>query len=161
MNLNCLIGFLVTNLVIPNALQDNMPLTKLTSSHNSKTNNDVPLPFEGLPPMNIERLYRYLETLASLVERQATAIETQALGKSSSSKGSSFDDFKKLGPPQFSSTSDLTEAEVWILKIEKFFDVIDCSEKQKASYAAFMLDKEVDHWWCITKRLLKDQELIV
>ena len=31
------------------------------------------------------------------------------------------------------------------MKIEKFFDVIDCSEKQKASYAAFMLDKEADH----------------
>ena len=53
------------------------------------------------------------------------------------------------------------EVEAWILKIEKFFNVIDCSEEQKASYAAFMLDKEVDHWWCITKRLLKDQELIV
>ena len=43
------------------------------------------------------------------------------------------------------------------MKIEKFFDVIDCSEKQKASYAAFMLDKETDHQWRMTKRLLKDQ----
>ena len=106
-----------------------MPLRKLTSSQNSKTNNDVPLPLEGLSPMNVERLYRYLETLASLVERSNTAVETQALGQSSSSRGSSFNDFKKLGPPYFSGTSDLTEAEVWILKIEKFFDVIDCSEE--------------------------------
>ena len=96
--------------------------------------------------MNAEGLYRYLETLASLVKCQARAIKTQALGEPSYSKGSSFDDFKKLGPPYFSSTSDPMEAEAWIFKIEKFFDVIDCFEKQKASYAAFMLDKEVDHW---------------
>ncbi|WJZ82022.1 hypothetical protein VitviT2T_001820 [Vitis vinifera] len=36
-----------------------------------------------------------------------------------------------------------TKAEAWIMKIEKFFDVIDCSEEQKASYVAFMLDKEL------------------
>ena len=47
------------------------------------------------------------------------------------------------------------------MKIEKFFDVIDCSKEQKASYAAFMLDKEEDHWWCMTKRLLEDQRPIV
>ena len=56
-----------------------MPPRRPTSSQNSKANNDVPHPLEGLPPMNVERLYRYLETLAGLVERQARAIETQAL----------------------------------------------------------------------------------
>ena len=39
------------------------------------------------------------------------------------------------------------EAKAWIFKIEKFFYVIDCSDKQKASYATFMLDKEAYHWW--------------
>ena len=24
---------------------------------------------------------------------------------------------------------------------------MDCSEKQKTSYAIFMLEKKVDHWW--------------
>ncbi|RVW43163.1 ATPase 11, plasma membrane-type [Vitis vinifera] len=58
-------------------------------------------------------------------------------------EGSSFDDFKKLVPLYFSGISDPTKAEAWIMKIEKFFDVIDCSEEQKASYVAFMLDKEL------------------
>ncbi|RVW69695.1 hypothetical protein CK203_062072 [Vitis vinifera] len=79
--------------------------------------------------MNVEGLYGYLKTLAGLVEHQARDIETQALRQSSSFRGSSFDDFKKLGLPYFSSTLDPTEVEVWILKIEKFFDVIDCSEE--------------------------------
>ena len=138
-----------------------MPPRRLASSQNSQANNDVPPPIEGLPPMNAEALYRYLETLVGLVERQASAIETQALGQPSSSMDSSFDDFKKLGPPYFFGTLDPTKAETWILKIEKFFDVIDCSEEQKASYATFMLDKEADHWWCMTKRLLEDHGLIV
>ena len=80
--------------------------------------------------MNVEWLYRYLETLAGLVECQARPIETQALGQPSSSKGSSFDDFKKLGP-YFSGILDPTEVEAWILKIEKVFDVINCFKEQK------------------------------
>ncbi|RVW88277.1 hypothetical protein CK203_038733 [Vitis vinifera] len=116
---------------------DNMPPRIPASSQNIQANNDVP------PPL------------------KARAIKTQALGEPSYSKGSSFDDFKKLGPPYFSSTSDPMEAEAWIFKIEKFFDVIDCFEEQKASYAAFILDKEANHWWRMTKRLLKDQGPIV
>ena len=138
-----------------------MALRRKTSSQNSQANNDVPPPLEALPPMNVEGLYRYLETLIGLVEHQARAIKTQALGEPSSSRGSSFDDFKKLNPPYFSGTSDPTKVEAWILKIEKFFDVIDCSEEQKASYITFMLNKKVNHWWCMTKRLLDDQRPIV
>ncbi|RVW93540.1 Retrovirus-related Pol polyprotein from transposon 17.6 [Vitis vinifera] len=135
---------------------DTMPPRRPASSQNSQANDDVP-PVEGLPPVSAEGIYRYLGTLAGLVERQARAVGTNVQGQSSSSRGSSFDDFKKLGPPYFSGATDPTEVEAWILKMEKFFGVIDCSEEQKASYAAFMLDKEADHWWRMTKRLLEDQ----
>ncbi|RVX08020.1 hypothetical protein CK203_014895 [Vitis vinifera] len=53
-----------------------MPPRRPASSQNSQANNDVPPLLEGLPPMNVEGLYRYLETLVGLVERQARAIET-------------------------------------------------------------------------------------
>ena len=69
--------------------------------------------------------------MAGLVERHARATGSSGQGQSSSSRGSSFDDFKKLSPPYFSDTSDPTEAEAWIMMIEKFFIVIDCSEEQK------------------------------
>ena len=118
---------------------------RATSSQNSQVNDDVP-PVEGLPPVSAEEIYRYLGTLVGLVERQARATGTNVQGQSLSSRGSSFDDFKKLGPPYFSGATDPTEAEAWILKMEKFFGVTDCSEEQKASYTAFMLDKEADHW---------------
>ena len=60
--------------------------------------------------MSIEGLYRYLGTLASLVERQARATGSNGQGQSSSTRGSFFDDFKKLGLPYFSGTSNPTEA---------------------------------------------------
>ena len=95
-----------------------------------------------------------------LVERQARATGSNGQGQSSSSRGSSFDDFKKLSPPYFSDTSNPTKAEAWIMMIEKFFIVIDCFEEQKkkkkTSYATFMLDKEADHWRLMNKRLLED-----
>ncbi|RVW59009.1 hypothetical protein CK203_106036 [Vitis vinifera] len=102
----------------------------------SQANDDVP-PVEGLPPVSVEGIYRYLGTLVGLVERQARAVGTNVQGQSSFSRGSSFDDFKKLGPPYFSGVTDPTEAEAWILKMEKFFGVIDCSEEQKASLCSF------------------------
>ena len=99
--------------------------------------------------------------MPGLVEWQARATRSNGQGQSSSSRGSSFDDFKKLSPPYFSDTSNPTEAEAWIMMIEKFFIAIDCSEEQKkkkkkTSYATFMLYKEADHWWLMTKRLLED-----
>ena len=69
--------------------------------------------------------------MAGLVERQARATGSNGQGQSSSSRGSSFDDFKKLSPPYFSDTPNPTEAEAWIMMLEKFFIVIDCSEEQK------------------------------
>ena len=69
--------------------------------------------------------------MAGLVERQARATGSNGQGQSSSSRGSSFDDFKKLSPPYFSDTSNPTEVEAWIMMIEKFFIVIDCFEVQK------------------------------
>ncbi|RVW80784.1 Transposon Ty3-I Gag-Pol polyprotein [Vitis vinifera] len=51
--------------------------------------------------MSTEGIYRYLGTLAGLVERQARATGSNGQGQSSSTRGSSFDDFKKLGLPYF------------------------------------------------------------
>ncbi|RVW12737.1 hypothetical protein CK203_111106 [Vitis vinifera] len=89
---------------------DIMPPRRAASSQNSQANDDVP-PVEGLPPVSAEGIYRYLGTLAGLVERQARAVGTNVQGQSSSSRGSSFDDFKKLSPPYFSGATDPTEAE--------------------------------------------------
>ncbi|RVW21559.1 Retrovirus-related Pol polyprotein from transposon 297 [Vitis vinifera] len=113
---------------------DTMPPRRLASSQNSQANDDIPPPPEALPPMSTEGLYRYLGTLAGLVERQARATGSNGQGQSSSTRDSSFDDLRSWVPFTF-----------WYFK----------------SNRAFMLDKEADHWWRMTKRLLKDQGPIV
>ena len=137
-----------------------MPQMRDLSSQTSQANDNVPPQFEDVGPMSAKGLYRYLGTIVGLVECQARAAETNGQGQSATTRGISFDDFKRLGPPYFSGTSDPTKEEALITKIKKFFDVSDCSDKQKASYATFMLDKEADHWWRMIKRLLEAQEPI-
>ena len=61
--------------------------------------------------MSAEGLYRYLGIITRLVECQARAVETNGQGKYATNGGSSFDDFKRLGPPYFSGTSSPIEAE--------------------------------------------------
>ncbi|RVW15458.1 Retrovirus-related Pol polyprotein from transposon 17.6 [Vitis vinifera] len=51
--------------------------------------------------MSIEGLYRYLGILVGLVECQAKVTGINGQGQSSSTRGNSFDDFKKLGPLTF------------------------------------------------------------
>ena len=102
--------------------------------------------------------------MAGLVKRQARATGSNGQGQSSSIRGSSFDDFKKLSPPYIFDTSNPTEAEAWIMMIKKkkisLLSLIVLrskkKKKKKTSYATFMLDKEADHWWLMTKRLLED-----
>ena len=98
-----------------------MPPRRHASSQNNQANDDIRPPPEALPPMSTEELYRYLGTLAGLVEKKARVIGSNGQGQSSSCRGSSFDDFKKLSPPYFSDTSDPIEVEAWIMKIEKKF----------------------------------------
>ena len=78
-----------------------MPPRRPASSQNSQANDDIPPPPEALPSMSIEGLYRYLGILVGLVECQAKATGSNGQGQSSSTRGSSFDDFKKLGPLTF------------------------------------------------------------
>ena len=137
-----------------------MPPRRDLSSQTSQTNDDVPPQFENMGPMSAKGLYGCLGTIAGLVEHQVQAIETNEQGQFATTRGSSFDDFKRLGPLYFFGTSDPIKVEAWIIKIENFFDVIDCSDEQKASYAAFMLYKEASHWWRLTKRLLEAREPI-
>ena len=57
-----------------------MPPRRPACSQNSQVNDDIPPPPEALPPMSIEGLYKYLGTLAGLVERQARAVRPIPLG---------------------------------------------------------------------------------
>ena len=46
---------------------------------------------------------------------------------------------------KYSKDLDPIEANAWILKMEKFFDAIDCFEDQKASYTSIMINNKINY----------------
>ena len=56
-------------------------------------------------------------------------------------------EFKRLSPPTFEGTTEPMEAEKWIIKMEKVFEVLECSEGEKMAYAAYMLRGDAYAWW--------------
>ncbi|XP_028125523.1 uncharacterized protein LOC114322425 [Camellia sinensis] len=43
------------------------------------------------------------------------------------------------------------KAEVWVLGIEKLFEVFPCTEAQKVQLVAFTLEDEAWRWWMLTR----------
>ena len=51
-------------------------------------------------------------------------------------EGCMIEQFRKMGLPSVLGNPDPTEAETWIMKMEKIFDVVGCTEVQKVSFAS-------------------------
>lgn len=56
-------------------------------------------------------------------------------------------EFKKISPPSFSGTANPLEAEDWITAMEKAFGEMGCTEAEKVTYAAYMLQSSAFEWW--------------
>ena len=53
--------------------------------------------------------------------------------------------FQKMKPPVFEGEADPLDAEGWLLQIEFFLNVMNCTEEKKVSFSSFMFRKEVKH----------------
>ncbi|XP_056160301.1 uncharacterized protein LOC130135362 [Syzygium oleosum] len=62
--------------------------------------------------------------------------------------------FPKLRPPKFVGTGDHEEAESWIDKLQKIFDMLKCSEEEKVTLAIYQLQGNANHWWKVTKEIV-------
>ncbi|XP_075665441.1 uncharacterized protein LOC142635113 [Castanea sativa] len=56
-------------------------------------------------------------------------------------------EFKRLSPLTFEGTTKPMEGERWIIEMEKVFRVLECSEGEKVTYAAYMLSGDAYYWW--------------
>lgn len=61
-------------------------------------------------------------------------------------------------PSEFWGTPDPMVAEAWLMQLEKIFDIVGCTEAQKASFVIFMLKGEAEHWWRATRGTLPIQD---
>ena len=95
-------------------------------------------------PESLEGVLSAIRSLAEVVEKH---VSTSGIVKPKDVEieGCTIEQFRKLGP-SFLGNLDPTKVESWIMQMEKFFDVIGCTEVQKVSFASFMLKGEVEHW---------------
>ncbi|KAH9705011.1 Endonuclease [Citrus sinensis] len=54
---------------------------------------------------------------------------------------------RSLGAKSFNGSGDPPEAESWLIKLERIFDVMRCSEEDRLSFATFLLEDRAYHWW--------------
>ena len=74
--------------------------------------------------------------------RQAPPAETDYVG------------FLATQPPLFHKADDPLEADAWILTIEDKFSILNCTEVNKAAFAAQQLRAPAKIWWVNHKALL-------
>ncbi|KAK1582909.1 hypothetical protein Q3G72_019479 [Acer saccharum] len=60
--------------------------------------------------------------------------------------------FRRLHPSSFEGTTNLLDAEEWLLELEKMFTFINCTNEQKVACAVFMLKGDAGHWCEMTNR---------
>lgn len=70
-------------------------------------------------------------------------------------KGTSLKFLLKIDPPSFMGSAESSDAEAWLLRMEKIFDILGCSETQKVSLATYKLQGGVEHWWRLDKQQRK------
>ena len=87
----------------------------------------------GLEPKSesLEGVLSAIRSLAEVVEKHVS-IGGIVKPKDAEIEGCTIEQFRKLGPPSFLGNPDPTEAESWIMQMEKIFDVIGCTEVKKS-----------------------------
>ncbi|XP_052184267.1 uncharacterized protein LOC127796254 [Diospyros lotus] len=65
-------------------------------------------------------------------------------------------DFMALRPPEFSGGPDTTEAEDWLLAVEKHLRSIGCAEAHRVRLGTFLLRGDAEQWWETTRQRYGD-----
>lgn len=50
-------------------------------------------------------------------------------------------------PPKFKWEHDLDKVDLWLLEIEKIFEILHCLENLKVEYATNLMVGEAEYWW--------------
>ena len=67
-----------------------------------------------------------------------------------------FAEFRKVSPPSFRGAFDPDKADEWVKMMEKVFSVLDCTDCQKVTFAAYMLEADAKFWRNGVRRLLQE-----
>lgn len=64
-------------------------------------------------------------------------------------------EFRRNNPSEFAGGYGPEKADLWIQEMEKIFCAMTCTNRQKVTFATYMLVDEAKYWWDSTRRLLE------
>ena len=67
--------------------------------------------------------------------------------------------FNEFRPKCFAETTNPLDANKWVEHMEVIFEVMGCSERQKAILTAFKLEGDAKEWWKAAKKSFSGQEI--
>ncbi|KAF1883353.1 hypothetical protein Lal_00042235 [Lupinus albus] len=71
------------------------------------------------------------------------------------------DEFCRRSPSQFHGGFAPNAANEWIQSLERIFRAMGCGDVQKVTYASYMMAKEAENWWEMTRRQMEDEGTVV
>src|SRR6266508_4168892 len=110
------------------------------SSQQGAENNPSP------PPQTLaEVVAQQTQILHMLAQNQMN--QQQPQHRQAQPQVATYSDFAGTHPPIFAKADDPLEADIWIRLMESKFELITCTEEQKALFAAHQLRGPAASWW--------------
>ncbi|XP_058733536.1 uncharacterized protein LOC131605162 [Vicia villosa] len=88
-----------------------------------------------------------LKAMAQTMQNQLNAARNEA--------NCNLNTFQRENPPTSKDRHDPDGAHAWLKEIDRIFQLLDCSAKQKVWYGTHMLAKEAKDWWLSIRQRLE------
>ena len=72
-----------------------------------------------------------------------------------------FAEFRKANPPSFVGAFDPDKEDEWVKAMEKVFSILDCMDRQKVTFATYMLEADTKFWQNGVGRLLQESQVVI
>nr|XP_017239755.1 PREDICTED: uncharacterized protein LOC108212539 [Daucus carota subsp. sativus] len=106
--------------------------------HESRHEESIPIPQESRHEATVE--------VERQVPEQQAMSEPQVVRRNAPVKRN-YKELRKLGATDFYGTVDPTEAESWLKRTKRVFNMMHCGDEEKFDYAVSLLQDDAYDWW--------------
>src|SRR5438876_3634761 len=99
------------------------------------------------PPQTLAKVVAQQTQILHMLAQNQMNQQQQHQGRQAQHQAASYNDFAGTHLPIFAKADDPLEADSWIRLIESKFELITCTEEQKALFAAHQLRGPAASWW--------------
>ncbi|KAK6163678.1 hypothetical protein DH2020_000542 [Rehmannia glutinosa] len=100
----------------------------------------------------------FLNTLQDFLQQQTPTNNVRDEPRPEMRTNEVVEQFHRFAPPRFKGKEGPIAAEEWLLKLERIFDHMECTEEQKVRCAIFQLADDAGHWWASHARTMTEEQ---